>query len=208
MKRAFLIGERVYLRPLERSDIGEGWHDWINDPFNNVRLWTPYPQNLESMEAYFEANQPPNAVMFAVCDRSNDRLVGNARLSEFNWVHRSCNYGRLIGPEFQGMGFGSDALLHLLRYGFYSLGMNRIWSSAWIDNEISLASNRKMGMVEEGVLRQFVFKGGQFHDAVVLAMLREDFERVHGGPERWAKHDESMRDEAQRLQKRSGSGGA
>lgn len=204
MKRAFLIGERIYLRPLERSDIRDGWHDWINDPFNNVRLWTPFPQNLEAMEAYYDANQAPNTAAFAICDRKDDTLIGNARLSEINWVHRSCYYGRLIAPEHQGRGLGSEALIHLLRYGFYSLGMNRIWSSAWVDNEISLSSNRKIGMSEEGILRQFVYKNGRFNDAVVLAMLREDFERLHGGPDKWDKHDETMRDEITRLAKPAG----
>ena len=196
MKRAWLVGEKVYLRPLERADIGAGWHDWVNDPVHTQGLWTPIPQTLEMMESYWEGTHGPNTVAFAVCDRHDDAFIGNARLSEINWIHRSCYYGRLISPHHSGKGYGSDALIQLLRYGFYTLGMNRIWSSAWVDNQASLGSNRKIGMTEEGILRQHVYKDGRFHDAVVLAMLREDFERQHGGPEHWAERDRAHRQQS------------
>lgn len=168
MKRAWLVGEKVYLRPLERADIGAGWHDWVNDPVHTQGLWTPIPQTLEMMESYWQGTQGPSTVAFAVCDRQDDAFIGNARLSEITWIHRSCYYGRLISPHYAGKGYGSDALIQLLRYGFYTLGINRIWSSAWVDNQASLGSNRKIGMTEEGILRQHVYKDGRFHDAVAL----------------------------------------
>ena len=127
MKRAWLIGEKIYLRPLERDDIDAGWHDWINDPLNMYGLWTPRPQTRDDMVRYFENFcQAESTVAFAVCDRETDTLVGNALLSRIDWIHRVSNYGRLMSPEYAGRGYGTDALIQLLRYGFYSLGLNRI----------------------------------------------------------------------------------
>jgi ribosomal-protein-alanine N-acetyltransferase len=192
----WMIGEAIYLRPLEREDIDRGWLDWINDPLNTPGLWTPRPRTREDMIRYYEtACQGDNVAAFAVCDRETDRFVGNARLSEIDWVHRVAYYGRLMSPEFSGKGYGSDALIQLLRYGFHKLGLNRIWSSAWVGNRISIQSNRKVGMVEEGILRQNVFKNGRFEDAVILAMIREDFDRIHGGPEAWEERDSRLRRE-------------
>ncbi len=182
MKRAFIIGERVYLRPLERSDIEGGWHDWINDGSVTINLMSPFPQNLESMQSYFDSNQNSSNVMFAICDKKNDQYIGNARLSRINWINRTAEYGRLIGnADYRGKGYGTDALIALFRYGFYTLGLNRIWSLAWVENNASLRSNDKVGMVNEGIARQAVFKNGKFHDMVTLSMIREDFETLHGG---------------------------
>ena len=182
MKRAIMIGEKTYLRPLEKDDIDKGWIDWINDHASAANLISPWPQTKEELERYWERSQPPDVVMFAICDKSNDTYIGNARLSSIDWVHRSALYGRLIGRGYQNLGLGTEALKLLFEYGFYELGLNRIWSTAWVENEISLASNDKFGMCREGIMRQAVYKKGKFCDTVILAMLREDFEERYGKP--------------------------
>lgn len=181
MKRAVMVGERVYLRPLERADIDAGWQDWINDANSRENLISPWPQSRDDMERYWESSQPTSAVMFAICRTSDSQYIGNTRLSSIDWIHRSAQYGRLIGPEFQKKGLGTEALILLLRYGFHEIGLNRIWSTAWANNAVSLASNEKVGMRREGTMRQAVFKHGRFHDTVILAMTRNDFDEFHGG---------------------------
>lgn len=195
MKRAWLIGDKVYLRAIERADIDNGWLEWINDPINTMGLWSPNPQTHDHLVEYFEGTlDQSRVVMFAVCDKENDRYIGNARLFDINFIHRMCGYGRLIGPpEYRGKGYGSDALIQLLRHGFHNLGLNRIWSVAWIENEKSLGSNRKVGMTEEGVARQYCFKNGRFYDGIYLSMLRADFDRLHGDPAYWAARDDKFR---------------
>ncbi len=180
-----IIGEKVYLRPLEERDIEDGWLHWINDPVSNTNLISPWPQTRDGLKDYWAASQPPGSAAFAICEKESDIYIGNARLSSIDLIHRTALYGRLIGREHQGKGLGTEALILLFQYGFHTLGLNRIWSSAWIGNEVSLRSNEKMGMTREGIMRQFVWKAGGFHDVVILAMLREDFDRIHGGPEKW-----------------------
>lgn len=195
MRRPWLIGEMVYLRALERADIDNGWLEWINDPINTQGLLGTTPQTREHLEDYFQKSLDLSRVaMFAICDRANDRYIGNARLGEINFVNRMCIYGRLIGPaEYRGKGYGSDALIQLLRHGFHNLGLNRIWSVAWGQNARSLASNRRIGMTEEGVARQYCFKNGEFSDGIYLSMLRADFDRIHGAPTFWTERDKKFR---------------
>ena len=184
---AVIVGERVYLRPIERVDIDRGWLKWINDHKTTQFLEGSFPVNRESLEQYYEVSQPPDAFMFAICLKEDDTYIGNARLSSVNWLHRRCTYGRLIGEaEHRALGYGSEALILLLRYGFHHLGMNRIFSSAYADNEASLASNKKVGCRREGVMSQGAYKDGRFHDLVMLAILRSEFDELHGEPDREA----------------------
>lgn len=187
MLRARVIGKQVFLRPLERSDIDAGYHDWINDYEVSRGLLNSFPQTREDLEAYLERSAQPDCVIFAVCDKADDTFIGTTRLSSIDWVHRHAIYGGMIGPaEYRGKGYGSDMLVQILRYGFHFLGLNRIWSAAWIEHEVTLKSNLdKVGMKKEGILRQHVFKNGEFHDCVALGILREDFDKKHGGPEAW-----------------------
>lgn len=193
-KRARVIGKLCYLRPFERTDITDQYLDWANDlQANSYILATGFPVNRDMLEAYFEKSQPNTAVFFAICDKKNGKHFGNARLSQIDWIHRTALYGRLIGdPNYRGKGYGTDALIQLLRFGFHHLGLNRIWSAAVVENDVSLQSNDKVGMKREGILRQFVFANGCFHDAIALAMLRQDFDEIHGPPEHWARIDSGV----------------
>jgi RimJ/RimL family protein N-acetyltransferase len=174
-------GDRVYLRPIERADIDRGWLKWVNDHSLNQFLVGSFPVNRDALEQYYESSQPPGTAMFAICLKDNDTYIGNGRLSEIDWVHRSCKYGRLIGDsQYRARGYGSEALVLLLRYGFHHLGMNRIFSAALSNNKASITSNEKTGMKREGIMRQALYKGGRFHDLVMLAMLRSDFDELHG----------------------------
>lgn len=178
---AKLIGERCYLRPLELDDLNGNYRNWINDPVAaRYILGAGFPTNGMMLRKYFEDNQPPNAALFAVCDLQTDEHFGNARLGHIDWVNRVARYGRLIGNrEYQGKGYGGEALLLLLKFGFYHLGMNRIWSAAVVENMPSRKSNDHVGMIEEGTLREFVWCNGKFHDAIALSMLRSDFDKKH-----------------------------
>ena len=63
----------------------------------------------------------------------------------------------------------------------------------WVENEASDRSNTKVGMAREGIMREHVWKNGRFWDVVVLAMLRADFDRLHGTPEMWRERDAARR---------------
>jgi [ribosomal protein S5]-alanine N-acetyltransferase len=199
IERARVIGKLCYLRPLERSDLTDEYLTWVNDTSaNNYILATGFPVNRDMLEQYFEASQPPDAVIFAICDRETGYHFGNARLSHIDWVHRMARYGRLVGdPNYRGRGYGTEALIMLLRYGFHHIGLNRIWSAAVVENGPSLESNDRVGMTREGVLRDFVWANGRFHDAISLSMLRRDFDELHGSPEAWSNREAELRKLAQ-----------
>ena len=191
MERAIIYSKKVYFRSIEREDIDKGWLEWINDSNIRNNLINPLPINYEQLTEYFEQTKSDkNTVMFAVCLRENNEYIGNARLSKIDWIHRSATYGRLMGPK-RGSGLGTESLILLLRYGFHFLGLNRIFSTVWEKNEISLKSNDRVGMAREGVMRQAVYKDGKFHNTIVLSMLREEFDKLHGSPEQWQKQFEN-----------------
>ncbi len=50
MKKFILTGDKIYFRPLERSDINGGWHDWINDHAIRENLDGVFPVNRDELE--------------------------------------------------------------------------------------------------------------------------------------------------------------
>ena len=68
-----------------------------------------------------------------------------------------------------------DAVVSLIRYSFDELGLHLIHAEVLGENEKSRSLLEKLGFQQEGILRQRVYKGGNFHDQVVFSLLKEEY---------------------------------
>jgi RimJ/RimL family protein N-acetyltransferase len=181
MKRVIIVGEKVYFRPIEREDIDRGWLDWVNDAEISSGLDTIPPVSRESLEKYYENSMMPDVRMFAVCCKENDEYIGNARLSSINWVRRIAAYGRMLGnSDYHGKGIGTEILVLLAKYAFLRLNLRRLYTGVVATNIASIKSSEKAGARQEGILRENVFSEGKYYDAVMMGLLRSDFEEKYG----------------------------
>lgn len=63
-----------------------------------------------------------------------------------------------------------------IRHCFEELGLNRIEAFVTVGNNRSLNTLDKLGFKQEGILRDYEYTQGNFHDQVVLALLKRDWE--------------------------------
>lgn len=55
MKTPFIIGDRIYLRPLEREDLNEKYLKWLNDPDVNRYLESGlFPSTRDGLEEFYK----------------------------------------------------------------------------------------------------------------------------------------------------------
>ena len=54
--------------------------------------------------------------------------------------------------------------------------MNRLWLLVLENNEPAKNLYKKMGFVNECVQRQAIFKEGQYHDYIMMSLLRGEYE--------------------------------
>ena len=195
LRRARLVGEKVYLRALEREDVNDEYLNWINDITVNSHIRSAArPVNMADLEAQYEAGRGrSNEVNFAVCDLESGTHIGNMRVRSIELYHRSANIGRLLGhPDFRGGGRGTEALTLGLQFGFYHLGLNRLVTGVTGTNAAAIRSNEKAGMTQEGVKRQAVFANGEFLDALHFSMLRDEFTALYGTPADCLKRERTI----------------
>ena len=76
------------------------------------------------------------------------------------------------------MGYGSEAIKLLLEFAFNQLNLNRIEIRVFSFNEQGIRCYKKCGFIEEGCLRQAVYIDGEYHDIIILSVLREEFDRM------------------------------
>jgi [ribosomal protein S5]-alanine N-acetyltransferase len=101
MHHPFIVGERLYLRRVERADLGTDYFQWLNDPDVTRHMYNgTFPNSEEAMVAYYEQTvQSTDRVNLAMVRREDDRHIGNIGLSAIDWVNRTAEVGIIIGER-------------------------------------------------------------------------------------------------------------
>ena len=95
-------------------------------------------------------------------------------------VNRSAMLGIVIGEKGRwDQGYGQEAINLLLDYGFSLLNLNSVMLGTFSFNERALHCYEKVGFTTEGILRQEIYRRGQYHDALIMRMLRSEWEELH-----------------------------
>jgi RimJ/RimL family protein N-acetyltransferase len=92
-----------------------------------------------------------------------------------------CGLG--VGREHQRRGYGSEAVVLLLRYMFGERRYQKCNVGVYAYNTASLRLFAKLGFVEEGRRRRAEFLAGRYHDEVLLGITVEEFAAAHGLPD-------------------------
>ncbi|MGH0035735.1 MAG: GNAT family N-acetyltransferase [Myxococcota bacterium] len=139
----------------------------------------PHPLSLAGARSMIAANaagfQAGRSVHFAMENLVSRDLVGGVELRGIDRDHELAELDFWVAAAEWGQGHATEATSEVLRFGFAELGLNRIQASAMVRNPAAGAVLRRIGMKQEGVLRQRVRKWGVFEDVALYAALRSDF---------------------------------
>lgn len=175
-------GDRTYLAELDRGQI-EVVRSWINDP--DVHRWMlsgHIPVTAEDELAFFERmGSSQTDHVFQIHIRESGRHIGMCGLEAVNPIDRDAELGVMIGDvSEQGKGYGRDAIVTLLRFGFETLGLHCVRIRAVSGNERGIGLYRSIGFRDAGVLRESRFVFGRFWDVACFDMLADEFAERYG----------------------------
>jgi RimJ/RimL family protein N-acetyltransferase len=179
-----LYGTKITLCSLEEA-YAQQLTSFLNDVEVIQYISIVTPQTISQEKEWIEAtNKSNDNIVFAI--RANDKstgngthIIGSVGLHNINWIDRSATFGIVIGDkDYWSSGCGSEVAFLILYWGFNSLNLVRIESSALKYNTRSIALHKKCGFVEEGMARKAAFKRGIYHDLVLFGLLREEFENT------------------------------
>ena len=85
----------------------------------------------------------------------------------------------LIGNhKFWNCGYGTEAMLLLLDYAFNHKNLHKVQAIVLKDNIASLKMHKKLGYIEEGLLRENIYKDGKYKDQVILSLLKSEYKEI------------------------------
>ncbi len=175
-KPYFLKSERVFLRPVEPEDFAF-LHRWFNDDaVTQYLFYGQTPKNLEETKKMFEEQVLAGDLLFVVAHRETGDPIGLTGLHEIHASSRSASFRIFIGEEeYRGKGFGTEITELMTYYGFDRLNLHRISLGYTAANEAAGRVYEKAGYVQEGVLRDSIYRNSRYYDSISMAILRNDY---------------------------------
>ncbi|MFW9989144.1 MAG: GNAT family N-acetyltransferase [Candidatus Odinarchaeota archaeon] len=100
--------------------------------------------------------------------------IGSISLWNVNWQHRRTQIGVWILPKFWGKGLAERSLNLIKKISFNHLKMNRLEAYIALDNKRSVSLFERSGFKREGTLKQYLKFQGKYHDAIILALTKDN----------------------------------
>ncbi|MFZ5909877.1 MAG: GNAT family N-acetyltransferase [Chloroflexota bacterium] len=177
---SILYGQRVRLRALERDDVSK-FYDWVNDPEVTAGLTLYLPMSTLDEEKWFDGvlqhPQEERPLAIEIRDGEAWRLVGNCAFFDLDWIAHAGEFGIMIGDKsIWGQGYGTETLGLILRHGFRTLNLNRVYLRVYSDNGRAIRAYEKAGFVHEGRMRQAIYKHGNYQDVLLMSVLRREWD--------------------------------
>ena len=174
MTNPVLETPRLRLRPLVESDAA-AMHEAYGDP-EAMRFWD-VPASRDVAETADRIRQSLDVgaqwhAAFAVTLRDGGRMVGMVNYHARNLHNRRLAVGWIVARPWWRQGIMREATPALLRYCFDDLGTHRIEARIEPDNAASIGLAECLGFEREGLMRDWMFVGGQPRSVWLYARLR------------------------------------
>lgn len=112
---------------------------------------------------------------WALQPKGEDQLVGTCGLFNWNRAWRKCTLGYELAFAWQGKGYMHEALSAVLKWGFGHMELNRVEAQIHPMNRASVKLAASLGFVQEGLLREVGYWGGEHHDLLQFSLLRREY---------------------------------
>jgi len=171
-----LYGDRIYLRLMEEKDIPYKVR-WVNDPDVRRTLNVDYPFSEVATRNWLQKVSADDSRRdFIVCLVEKDFPIGYGGLMNIDFKNSKAETYMAVGhKEYWGKGYAADIRKRLLEYAFKELGMNKVYSYVWSENEKMINLNKKFGFVTEGLLREDVFYQGEYRNIYIMSLLKREY---------------------------------
>lgn len=113
---------------------------------------------------------------FVAATGSGD-LAGFAILRGLASPHRSVRLQRIVVAD-AGRGVGKFMLRGILDYAFRELKAHRVWLDVFETNARAQQVYESLGFHREGILREAIFRDGEYHTQLLMSILDREYEAV------------------------------
>lgn len=178
-----LSGTRVTLRELRLDDAVSLLAMISTDEVS--RFISPPPTTIEGFERFIawamRERARGNYACFAVVPAGMSTAVGLFQLRGLEPGFATAEWGFALGSAYWGTGLFIESARLVLDFAIDVANVYRLEARASVANGRGNGALRKLGAVQEGVLRRSFYRRGEYHDQVLWSVLAEDWRLQRAG---------------------------
>jgi RimJ/RimL family protein N-acetyltransferase len=173
-----LEGKRVYLRRIESSDVDYFLQSVSNPEIRRLTGTTGFFTKAK-IETFLErVTTDSNRIDLMIALQENDQVIGDLAILDIDHQQRNGSFRIAITDEsYMSKGYGTEALRLIIDYMFNTLNLRRIGINVYAFNARAIRAYEKLGFVQEGVLREELYYDGQYHDNILMGLLKSEYQK-------------------------------
>jgi RimJ/RimL family protein N-acetyltransferase len=144
-----------------------------------ARFISPPPTSVRGFERFILWARAQRAAgeyaCYAVTVEGLDDAIGIFQLRQLEPGFGTAEWGFAIGSTFWGSGVFTQGAELMMRFAFETVGVHRLEARACVKNGRGNGALRKVGAVQEGVLRRAFLRDGEYLDQMLWTILDEDW---------------------------------
>jgi RimJ/RimL family protein N-acetyltransferase len=172
-----LTGSLVSLRELRASDAPALFAALSSEQV--AKFISPPPASVEGFGRFISwairQRQAGQYLCFAIVPHGSDQAVGIFQVRSLEPAFGTAEWGFALAAECWGTGMFQDGAALVVDFAFEVLGVHRLEARAALKNGRGNGALRKLGAVQEGILRRSFLRDGHYFDQALWTILPEDW---------------------------------
>jgi ribosomal-protein-alanine N-acetyltransferase len=173
-------GDRVTLREVRESDAAALLAMLTSEEVSE--FVSPLPRTVDGFVGFIaEANHDRtrgNSFCFGVVPHGYEDAMGLFQVRQLEPGFGSAEWGFAIGSPFWGSGIFLEAARSVIDFSFGVVGVHRLEARSIASNGRGNAALRKVGAMQEGILRRSFQRNGLFFDQILWSILKDDWRQA------------------------------
>lgn len=147
------------------------------------RFISPPPTTIEGYERFIRwaeaQHRAGQFVCFGVVPDGMSHAIGLFQVRPLETGFATAEWGFAIGSPYWGSGIFIDSAELVLDFAFEQIGVHRLEARSTVQNGRGNGALRKVGAVQEGLLRKSFLKQGVYHDQALWSIIDIDWRQHH-----------------------------
>ena len=187
MEQPVLKTERLILSPFVDGDAQRLSELAGDKAVSDTTLRIPYPYDvieaLEWIRSHEAIRNRGLALYYAIILKDSCELIGSTGI-DIELPHGRAELGYWTGREFWKRGYATEASAKLLDYSFAVLKLHKVSAHVFASNLASGRVLEKLGMTQEGLLRDHIKKSDVWEDIVEYGILEDEYSQLENDLQR------------------------
>lgn len=149
--------------------------NWRND--KNIRKWM-YSDHIITKEEhinFLEKIKNDNKNLYWIL-KEQDKYLGVICINKIDFNNKNAYFGLYSNPDAVYLGLGRVMDKISIDLAFKILNLNTLKLEVIESNKQVINLHKKMGFLEEGRLKEFVYRDDKWQDVVIMGMTKEYYE--------------------------------